>query len=587
LITKQGKTSAKAARAMPLNQLETSHLNRVRRWVLHLYRWSVFVLIIWMIRQQHEWHQRQLHGTDGAAVTLAQAKHLFPEADQMAAWNPMHGGQTVVDADGDPLGYVIQTSPVSDSIIGYSGPNNTLIGFDTNSEIVGIEVLTSGDTPEHLKAVLVDELFMTAFDGLSWEEARDKRDADGVSGATLTSLAIAEGIIHRLGGAPHSYRFPNPLRVDEVRGFFPKAHRLTPHEDRPGMLTVADARGEGLGTVTRTSPKADNLIGFQGPTDTLIALDADNCVRGIAIRRSYETPEYVGWVKDEEPFMKRFDGMSLDELASLDRFEAQIEGVSGATITSVTIADTLVMTARHFRQMKPAPPRPRAVVTAQDIGTGFVILFAMLLAFSPLRGERSIRIGFQVVLIVYLGFVAGDMVSQAILVGWAQSGIPWRFAGRLVLLTGAAFLAPLASRRQLYCHHLCPHGAAQQLLRNVLPFRLRLFKWVSRGLRALPAVLLVWALLVAMLHWPYSLTAIEPFDAYLFRVAGWATIAVALVGLAFSLVVPMAYCRFGCPTGALLVFLRRHGRSDRFSLRDWVALGLVAIAVAIRLSCMS
>jgi len=90
-----------------------------------------------------------------------------------------------------------------------------------------------------------------------------------------------------------------------------------------------------------------------------------------------------------------------------------------------------------------------------------------------------------------------------------------------------------------------------------------------------------------MLHWPYSLTAIEPFDAYLFRVAGWATITVAIVGLAFSLVVPMAYCRFGCPTGALLVFLRRHGRSDRFSLRDWVALGLVAIAVAIRLSCMS
>ena len=30
-----------------------------------------------------------------------------------------------------------------------------------------------------------------------------------------------------------------------------------------------------------------------------------------------------------------------------------------------------------------------------------------------------------------------------------------------------------------------------------------------------------------MLHLPYSLVGIEPFDAYIFRVAGWATLAVA------------------------------------------------------------
>lgn len=537
-----------------------------------------------MIRQQHEWHQAQRQGTNQSAVTLAQVKALFPEADRMAAWNPKHGGRTVTDANERPLGYVIQTSPASDSIIGYSGPNNTLIAFDTKSKIRGIEVLASGDTPEHLKAVMADELFMTAFNGLSWEEARDKRDVDAVSGATLTSLAIAEGIIHRLGGAPHSYRFPEPLRVDEARSFFPEADRLVPCENRPGMFVVEDARSNRLGYVTRTSPTGDNLVGFQGPTDTLIAMDAEDRVCGIAIRRTYETPEYVGWVKDEDSFMTRFNGMRLEELASLDLFEAQIEGVSGATMTSMTIAETLVMTARHFQQMKPAPSPPRAVVSARDIGTGLVVLFAFVLAFSPLRRKKAVRMGFQVVLIVYLGFVNGDMVSQAILVGWTQNGIPWRFAGRLVLLTGAAFLVPLASRRQLYCHHLCPHGAAQQLLINVSPFRMRLSKWVTHALHALPAVLLVWVLLVAMLRWPYSLTAIEPFDAYLFRVAGWATIAVAIAGLAFSLMVPMAYCRFGCPTGALLSYLRRHGRSDRFTLRDWVALALLAICVTIATS---
>ena len=566
-----------------LNRPETSRPNHVRRWILHLYRWGVFALIVWMIRQQHDWHQAQLHGTKQSAVTLRQVKRFYRQADRMAAWNPNHGGQTVVDAHDRPLGYVIQTSPVSDSIIGYSGPNNTLIAFDRESKILGINVLASGDTPDHLKTVVMDEFFMTAFDGLSWEEARDRRGIDAVSGATLTSMAIAEGIIHRLGGAPHSYRFPDPLRVGEVRGFFPQADRLAPCEDRPGMFTVEDAHGNRLGYVTRTSPTGDNLVGFQGPTDTLIALDAESRVLGIAIRHSYETPEYVGWVKEENPFMTRFNSMRLDELASLDLFEAQIEGVSGATITSMTIAETLVMTARHFKQMKPRQSQTSLVVTAQDIGTGVVVLFALVLAFSPQRGEKWVRISFQIVLIVYLGFVSGDMVSQAILVGGAQNGIPWRLAGRLVLLTGAAFLVPVVSRRPFYCHHLCPHGAAQQLLMNVLPFRLRLSKWVSRILHLLPAVLLIWVLLVAMLHWPYSLTAIEPFDAYMFRVAGWATIAVGIVGLAFSLFVPMGYCRFGCPTGTVLGYLRRHGRSDRFTPRDWMALALVAIAIAIGL----
>jgi hypothetical protein len=37
----------------------------------------------------------------------------------------------------------------------------------------------------------------------------------------------------------------------------------------------------------------------------------------------------------------------------------------------------------------------------------------------------------------------------------------------------------------------------------------------------------------------------------------------------------MAYCKFGCPTGALLEFLRSHGQADRFGKRDVAALILL------------
>ena len=53
---------------------------------------------------------------------------------------------------------------------------------------------------------------------------------------------------------------------------------------------------------------------------------------------------------------------------------------------------------------------------------------------------------------------------------------------------------------------------------------------------------------------------------------------IAIGGLIASLFVPMAYCHYGCPTGALLNFIRGHGRTDRFGRRDIAGALLVALA---------
>ena len=53
------------------------------------------------------------------------------------------------------------------------------------------------------------------------------------------------------------------------------------------------------------------------------------------------------------------------------------------------------------------------------------------------------------------------------------------------------------------------------------------------------------------------------------------------VGLVASLFVPMAYCRYGCPTGALLGYLRYNRRSDRLGAGDGVAALCLAVAVVL------
>jgi len=554
---------------------------------LHLFRWSVFAAVVWMVREQHVWYEAQLQGRRQTPVSVDQVKRFYPQAATLSRWNPEHGGQTVSDADGRPLGYVVQTSPQSDAIIGYSGPTNTLIAFDAQNRILGLEILRCGDTADHLQAVLADRRFLQSFNGLSWQEAAGRRDVDGVSGATLTSLAMVEGIVRRLGGTPHSYRFPEPMTVQEVTAFLPRATRLAAWDQRPGLLRVEDAAGQLIGFAGRTSPTADDLIGFQGPTDTLFVMDAQQRLLGIAMRHSYDTAEYLQWVNDDPRFLSRFNGKNLDELAELDLAAAGIEGVSGATMTSMSMAEALVRTAQAVRDAKPAVEPPRWAIAARDWGTAAVVCGGLVLAFTGLRGRRLVRVAFQLLLIVYLGFINGDMVSQSLLVGWAQNGVAWRFAPGLVLLVAVAFLVPLTTHRQVYCHHLCPHGAVQQLVKHAVPRKWkpasRLPRWLSHTLSLLPVGLLVWVAIVALRQLPFNLAAIEPFDAYVWRVAGWATVAIAIGGLAFSLLVPMAYCRFGCPTGAVLNYLRLQGAGDRLTRRDAAALALLGLVIGLRL----
>ena len=151
-------------------------------------------------------------------------------------------------------------------------------------------------------------------------------------------------------------------------------------------------------------------------------------------------------------------------------------------------------------------------------------------------------------------------------------------ASVLTVLTAIAVALPVTTKRNVYCSHLCAHGAAQQLIklavkpRRSLPARLR--PWLAR----LPFALLAFAMLAVVLPLPVSLIDLEPFDGYLPQIAGVAALAIFVASLVASLFVPMAYCRYGCPTGALLDHLRFNRGSGRVSWRDGVLLGCLVVA---------
>jgi polyferredoxin len=206
-----------------------------------------------------------------------------------------------------------------------------------------------------------------------------------------------------------------------------------------------------------------------------------------------------------------------------------------------------------------------------------------VLAFTGTHGRAWLRRSFQILVIVYVGFINGDLLAQSLMVGWTQNGVPWPTAPGLVLLLAAALVIPWTTGKPLYCQHLCPHGHAQELLARYAPkrWRISLPRGFESGLRWLPTLTLGYVLVVVLLVLPHDLASVEPFDAWIIRSAGWATIAIAVIGLIAACFVPMAYCHYGCPTGALLNFIRRHGREDHFGRREIAALALLLLAWAL------
>lgn len=369
-----------------------------------------------------------------------------------------------------------------------------------------------------------------------------------------------------------------PIALEEVDLFFPEAARLKPdHSNRAGLF-VLDLDGGQLGYVIRTSPWSDHIKGYAGPTDVMVAFDLDLKVLGYTVHHSEDTRSHVKDVVTDRKYKKLWQGMPWDEVAAMNLKEAGVEGVSGSTMTSMAMAESVVHRLRST-SLEPATPATWKV-TLRDVGLAMTVVIAAVLAFSRRPGRSRLRRFFQVFVIGYVGLLNGDLLAQSLLAGWSKSGFPWQTVPGLVLLATAAFLVPWATRKPLYCQQICPHGIAQEWAGRLLPQRWRasLPPDIARGLRWLPGLSLAVILFIVMMAAPIDLAELEPFDAYLLTSAGWATIAIAIGGLVAALFVPMAYCRYGCPTGALLEFVRSHGANDRFGKRDLAAALMVGLA---------
>ena len=317
--------------------------------------------------------------------------------------------------------------------------------------------------------------------------------------------------------------------------------------------------------VVNTKPLAKDVQGYGGPVPLKIHIK-DGRVAAVEAEPNAESPDFFNRAKE---LLNHWQGKSVDEALA-----EEVDAVSGATFSSRAIIANMQRGLAYAKQRgqlgedgsvgalgTSAPP----IVGGEDGSVGaletgaspIVALVVVLLgAVVPLfYNNRRLHLVQLAVNVVVLGLWTGTFVSYTLFLRIFAGGVSLSaigaFAAPLLMLI-VALIYPLAGRSGHYCANICPFGSAQELAGKLSRRKLRITPRVLKLLSVLRNLL--WGVLMALLLTGTCTAWIdyELFTAFLYSSASvWVTVLAALF-LVLSVWVPRPYCRFVCPTGALI-----------------------------------
>lgn len=308
--------------------------------------------------------------------------------------------------------------------------------------------------------------------------------------------------------------------------------------------------------VVNTRVLAKDVQGYGGPVPLKIHIDKDGRLTAIEAEPNAESPSFFDRAKE---LFSRWQGKTIDEAMAED-----VDAVSGATFSSKAIIRNVQRGLAYAKQHGLADggkgaqeeSAERTVATGWTLGSIVALIAVLLGAIVPLfYNNRRLHLVQLAVNVVVLGLWTGTFVSYTLFLRIFAGGVSLSAIGALaapLLMLIVALLYPLAGRSGHYCAHVCPFGSAQELAGKLSRRKLRITPRVLRVLTALRNLL--WGVLMALLLTGTCTAWIdyELFTAFIYSSASVWVIVLAMLFLVLSVWVPRPYCRFVCPTGALM-----------------------------------
>ncbi len=298
-----------------------------------------------------------------------------------------------------------------------------------------------------------------------------------------------------------------------------------------------------------SAPIAKDIVGYGGRTPVTL-YTKDGRIERVEVAANDETPSFFDEVV-ASGLLKRWDGMSLDEAAL-----QSVDAVSGATFTSVSIIRNVQRVAQYGAAVESVAESPFSGLGVKDILALLTILTGVVITF--VRPKRKVFEVVQMALnIAVLGFWCGSFVSLSLLVSWLSNGVNLSMSAVVVALLLAAIVPTLFGRKGSYCYMHCPMGSVQELAWRLPITKLKINPAIVQWLNKLRYYILYLLLFMMWLGVGFELMDYEVFSAFLGSSASTFVLVMATVVLLLSIFVHRPYCRFVCPTGALLTISQR------------------------------
>ena len=329
--------------------------------------------------------------------------------------------------------------------------------------------------------------------------------------------------------------------------------------------------------VVNTKPLAKDVQGYGGPVPLKIHIK-DGRVAAVEAEPNAESPDFFNRAKE---LLNHWQNKSVDEALA-----EEVDAVSGATFSSKAIIANMQRGLAYAKQHgqwgedgsvgalgtsappieggsagaleTSAPPIVGGSVGALETSAPPIVALIVVLlgAVVPLfYNNRRLHLVQLAVNVVVLGLWTGTFVSYTLFLRIFAGGVSLSAIGALaapLLMLIVALIYPLAGRSGHYCANVCPFGSAQELAGKLSRRKLRITPRVLKLLSVLRNLL--WGVLMALLLTGTCTAWVdyELFTAFLYSSASVWVIVLAALFLVLSVWVPRPYCRFVCPTGALI-----------------------------------
>ncbi len=329
------------------------------------------------------------------------------------------------------------------------------------------------------------------------------------------------------------------IDLDDCKVFFPGLESIQKVSNL--QFNFFDYSGELLGYAF--AYKGEH--GYGGRVPLITFTNEDEVICGVLLGENFESKSYLSDIV-ENGILYKWNGISRNKVSSI-----KVDAIAGATITSQAIISgvqnsaTTIQTVSIFK-----------LWSVENMISLFLLGVFVIACFFPKRAMKY-RTVLQVLSIVVFGFWLGRLISFVQIINWISGGVNWQIQFIMVILLTLSIVIPIIFGKAFYCTWVCPFGAAQELCGKACSKKIQIPVKGTKILKPLRERIFLALLVSLWLGFSFDLTLIEPFTIFSIKQVDYWIIGFASAFLLIGMFIPKAWCRFFCPVGFILEWIRK------------------------------